>query len=281
MKKISPLLLLLAFVVFFTLPAFAQQDFQGKIRYRVVRLTHYHGDDNDKDSAIMITLHLSPNRILFTVDKSEEENILIMLDSLKIFEINKEEKTYRESLIPILPPLPAETETTIAGYSTRVTQQTLPESVTRAYRSTSWINEQLTYHLPEGVYIREFMMFFQNHYILLQSKLSLRELEYNRMDEEEAAELKARAGQPYDIKITAEEVIPGALPASIFELPAGYVKEPKYYPPSAMDTVIIRDIPDSAAMDEPPPPPPPTKPKQPSKAPVKKPGSGTPARKPD
>lgn len=277
MKKTKLFLLL----TFFSLAAVAQQDFQGTVRYKVTRLT---GVDEGEDSTMIVTMHLAPNRILFITDKEDEENVLIMLDSLKIFMLDKENKTYSIKRIYKVPQVSSNPNETIAGYKTTLLQtQGSAGFGTGLIQSQLWTADDLIYRLPPGVYINEFMMFFQNDRIALKVLLHVGGYDF---DEETEEEIEGHFTRNYmaKLELKAFEVKPGIMPSDLFELPKEFSKENTHYRNGfgneAIDTMVIEAVDTAAMIAEPPPPPPP--PKKPAKTPVKtNTKTSSPARKDD
>lgn len=288
MKKLTTLLL----AIFVFLAALAQQDFQGTIRYKAVRVSDLNRE-REKDSVMYITLQLAPNRLHFSVEKTngtdDEEDILILLDSMKIYFLNKERKTFYTKKLSRLSLLPAQQNETILGYNAApvIKDHEQGLAITKV-RSVAWVNDNLTYHLPEGVSLQEFMFFFHNNHIILKSKIALTETGFSEMDESDddsGDEKKKSSDPPFDMVFTAVDIKQGPLPDNMFAIPDGYTNRSRTWV-GAVDTVYAPvEVPmaatDTATRVQPPPPPPPP-PKKPVKAPVKKTGSASsPAMKQD
>ncbi len=260
-----------------TLQATAQKDFEGVIRYKLISPE---GKGEDRSDTFEIKIHFAPGRLLLkTTKEREKEDILVILDSAKTYELNKTEKTYRAKRLTTSSPFAPAGKEMVEGYTTTPLQISGINWIQAMGRgSTLWFADSLFFHIPANLEGNEELMMIDNNRILLKATIRMDDFMSPYTDENEMESGRIQ----YEIKMTAIEVIPGTQPPSLFMIPDDYKKRSthSYSIPDTtytmMDTAIM--LVDTTAMtpSEPPPPPrktpvkPPVKTKNTNKAPVKK-----------
>lgn len=261
--------------------ASAQKDFEGVIKYKVIT-PEGSIDDRDKSDSIQITVFFAPGKMLMKNNKggaeNEEDDVLIIFDSAKIYTLNKTDKTYRVKKLRELAPLANRGNEVIAGH-TATPIQLGGNKLAGIFggNTTLWYADNLTFTVPQKYEVNEELILVNKNHILLKAIINMDFRFVNGMDEEnETSDLK-----PSEMKLFATEIIAAPQSPSLFTIPAEYIKEDRhtFVPPLLYDTTMIMVDSVTALMDTMPMPPPPKK--NPSKnSPVKQPVKTTPAKKP-
>ncbi len=252
--------------------ALAQKEFEGEIRYTI---TSPEKGEKETVEIFEIKAFFAPNRLLLRILKEdEEEDILLFIDSAKVYTFDKSNKTFRVKKLRSYYPLKTSAiKEVIAGYSTTPLETRNSNWANSMGRNASlWFADSLYFPVPNKLEGNEELLLINNNRILLKAKINLVE----RMEELGEEEIENMAtDDTYSIKMVAVQVIPGPQPASLFTIPGDYKKWDIHLYPfpfndsvSAMvDTAIA--IPDTAFVETPKIEPPPAR-KTPAKAPVKK-----------
>ncbi len=267
----------LTFLAAFT--ASAQKDFEGVIKYRII--TPSSEGEKEKADSMMITVFFAPRKILMKTnigdDKGEENDILVLLDSAKVFTIDTKEKTYRVKKLKESVPFTSVGKETIAGYSGTPVQYEGNKLINMLRGNTTlWFADDLIFSIPRKYEMNEEFIMINKSHILLKAIISMdMGFGYGMDEENETTEPKNSEMTLHAIEIIASQQSP-----SVFTIPAEYMKEDRrtFVPPLLFDTTMI--LVDSVTTIKDTMPPPPLKPAPTKKAPVKQPIKTTPAKKP-
>lgn len=256
--------------------ASAQKDFEGVIKYKII------SSDASEEKGMVDSIHLtaffSPGKMLMKTNKDEEEDILVLLDSGKVYKLNKDDKTYRvKKLRETTAPVSSSSEM-IAGYMATPAQ--LNGNMFGGIfggNTTFWYADNLSFTVPQKYERNEELLLISKNHILLKAIIRMEYSFDNNMDEENE-NIKDKSSE---MKLIATEIIAAPQSPSLFTIPAEYIKvdSRSFVPPSFYDTAMVMVDSVTAVMD-PVPPHPPQKPTPPKKAPVKQPVKTAPAKKP-
>lgn len=264
-----------------TLTVAAQKDFEGMIRYK---LTSPEGLDEEREESFEMKIFFTPGKILMQSQKEgdDDEDILVLFDSAKIYMLKRPDKTYRAKKLWVLTPSTPAQKETIAGYKTTPllsTNNNWAQMMGR--RSVLWFADDLVFHVPSQFEGNEYLMMVHNNRILLKAKIMISDRYYYGGDDEE--EERGVSPDKYEIEMVALEVVPGPQPASLFTIPNDYTKETYPAYPSTDSVTVMMDTPMvmvdtamAAPLEQPPPPKktpaktPPAKTKTTTKSPAKK-----------
>lgn len=212
-----------------------------------------------------LKMYFTPGRIFIKSSKGgklggEEDDILIILDSAKIYSINNQERTFSVKKLREVNPMPPATKEIIAGYKCTPLDNTIrymSESI--GTNATLWFADDLFFSLPSKFEANDELLMIRDNRILLKAKYWIDERLgiYSDRDETEN-------NLPLTLEITfiAEEVLPGLKPPFPFDIPKGYQKI-AYNPfksdstPVWIDSVLINDsmrkeaIPDKKTKEKP------------------------------
>ncbi|MBO9634541.1 MAG: hypothetical protein J7578_15615 [Chitinophagaceae bacterium] len=207
MKKFFALLLVLSFA-----KVQAQQAFEGTIVYRLFENTY----QSEKDTAAL-TVHFGKNKLKITYGRKGMggiEDVLVHLESGKMYELDLEQKTFlAKRLFATAKVAGIGSRRTIAGHTaiaTDLSEKGIAALVASMNRGQVliWPATDLYYPIPPQ-YISNIAlsMVYDNRIVL-----GLTIIDRPRNGEASADTLR----------IEAVSVVPGSLPASHFEIPAGF-----------------------------------------------------------
>jgi len=263
MKRILFISLLLGF-----LTTHAQTDFEGWVYYKSNPDKSGDGSDNKTDS-VEITIGFTRGRILINTGiRKNQEALLIVFDSAKIYSLNRQDKTYYSRKLRTKKPIPPAQPLQIAGYTaTPLVLEGNGLSFFGPMNATFWLADSLFYKLPDNFMANQELMMVQQGRILMRGEF---ESNYRQDLYEEPGEDSLLNKDNDKFIIQAYKVVPGNIRAEDFTIPADYTTAA---PDVMVETVSITD---TAFKPEPPPP-------APKKAPAasKKPATkGKPTTKP-
>lgn len=227
-----------------TINTAAQKDFEGIIRYTASpeESSFDSNDSNDhpKKDSVKITIAFIPGKILIRTDKGgnmSEENILILIDSAKVYTLNKYNKTYRVKRLLTNRPMEPAVKEIIAGYSGSPLQVNNNLQMMLGANATLWFADSLFFHVPAKYEGNEELLMVNNNRILLKAIIKINDYpRYNQSEEEDTIP----ADNSKEISLIVSEVIHGNINPSDFVIPAGYTTSTP-----AVDTFVT--MPDSTA----------------------------------
>ena len=232
----------------------------------------YIRDITDNKDSMEINIWFTKGKILIrNISKDPAEDILVLIDSGKVYTIDRDEKTYRVKKLHVRKPTAPAEVIQIAGYrSTPVQNNARGYVFGGSVNTIMWFADSLFFTVPEKYEDNEELLMVRKGHIMLKAEINTDYLPNDYQDTEGETE-----NEKTDNKITiiASAVIPGGIKNEDFMIPVNFKKfDPKMEEIIAMDSTNMAN----ATLD--PVAPPPAK-----KAPAipKKPASqGAPATKP-
>ncbi len=241
-----------AFLLFCSL-ANAQQDFEGMIRYKSSpEKEMYIRDITDNKDSMEINIWFTKGKILIrNISKDPSEDILVLIDSGKVYTIDRDEKTYRVKKLHLRKPTaPAEPQQ-IAGYrSTPVQNNARGYVFGGSVNTTMWFADSLFFTVPEKYEDNEELLMVRKGHIMLRAEISTDFIpDYEKEDTE-----KETGNEMVDnkINIIASAVIPGGIKTEDFMIPVNFKNfDPKMEEIVSVDSIYMVDT--SLAPVAPPP----------------------------
>jgi hypothetical protein len=253
---------------------YAQKQFEGSVHYTIQSFEEIKDDNENKNEPTKLIIYFMPNRMKIVADEKDE--VLVFLDSAKVYTLDKNDKDYRIKKMVKRKPIDLKSKETIAGYAATPARQTGSRLGTFGSSVQLWLADELFFTIPIELADNEEMLMVQEGKIMLKAEIGMPYYEAREDDKDEESMAKVLA------TITATEVKPGPIDPSIFTIPADYKEENNDWAADtavvAMDTSVW--VPDTVAVKKATPKPAPVK-KKPTPAPVKtKTTIKQPARKP-
>lgn len=252
----------------------AQQDFEGMIRYKSSpEKEMYVRDITDNKDSMEINIWFTKGKILIrNISKDPAEDILVLIDSGKVYTIDRSEQTYRVKKLHVRKPSTPAEVLQIAGYRSSPVQNNARVYVFGGSVNTIlWFADSLFFTVPEKYEDNEELLMVRKGHIMLKAEIATDFIPAYENEDTEAETDKEMVDNK--ITIIASAVIPGGIKAEDFMIPFNFKKfDPKMEEIVAMDSIYKVDT--SLAPVAPPPA---------KKAPAipKKPASkGAPATKP-
>jgi len=266
--------LLFFFLLLSGLTSQAQRDFEGWIFYKTSPEDHTYIDRLEKNGDSMdIQIGFTERKILIRNNtKSRHEDLLILLDSAKSYNLDHKNKTYSIRKLKVVNPFSPATVMNIAGYRCTPIQSNGPESGWgSSLQTTIWTADSLYFHIPEKFKANEELLMVRNDHIMLRAEISLDYNEdYSRQRDVDSVDEKNNKV----ITIQATSIIPGNIKPDDFLIPAEYTFDNLEV---RVDTVVSWD---TAYIPDPPAPAPKKAPATPKKPASKaKPTTKPPIRK--
>lgn len=252
----------------------AQTDFEGWIYYKTSPEKNVYIDrlESSGDSTD-IQIGFTNRKILIRNNtKSRHEDLLIILDSAKSYNLDHKNKTYSSRKLKVINTITPATIMNIAGYRCTPIQNNGAEfGWGGPLRTTIWTADSLFFNIPENLKANEELLMVRNNNIMLRAEITINN-DQGHMIENEADSIDEKNNEV--ITIQATSIIPGNIQINDFLIPVDYSYEKPYV---MADTV---SIPDTAFIPDPPPPAPKKAPAAPKKPATKgKPTTKPPIRK--
>lgn len=279
---------LLAALLFISMNAFAQERFTGTIVYRVI-VPPIMADNQDSASRLTVMFGANAMRITFQENKeTDNEELLVLIDSGKVYALNMKGKTYSERTLmktPDMGPLPPAKN--ILGYSATPHHLQYSSVQNRIFGDkgsnvSMFVADDLYYPIPEKYkHNNEFVLLYKDR-IILEGKASLWFPFYGPYND------YAPENDLY-ISVSAISITKGQDNPDAYVLPPDFVEQEEYNFELDTGTVYVDSVwsidttaylPDSVSIEPVKPAKPPAKKSSPSK---KKTATKTvsPAKKPD
>lgn len=234
MKRI----LLFSLLLVGCLQGHAQTEFEGWIYYKASPEKNTYLDQLEKNEDSMdIQIGFTNGKILIrNSTKSRHEDLLILLDSAKSYNLDHKNKTYSSRKLKVVKPLIPATVLTIAGYQCTPILSDGPElGLGGPLQTTIWTADSLYFHIPEKFKANEELLMVRNGHIMLRAEITLNN-NYGRYMENEADTVSRDNNEV--ITIQATTIIPGNIQPTDFLLPANYTFEKLDV---GVDTFAVRD----------------------------------------
>lgn len=228
----------------------AQQDFEGMIRYKSSpEKEMYIRDITDNKDSMEINIWFTRGKILIrNISKDPTEDILVLIDSGKVYTIDRKEKTYRVKKLHVRKPSTPAEVLQIAGYRSSPVQNNARGYVFGGSVNTIlWFADSLFFTVPEKYEDNEELLMVRKGHIMLKAEINTDFLPNDYQDTDGENEM-------IDNKITiiASAVIPGGIKAEDFMIPVNFKKfDPKMKEIVALDSIYMVDT--SLAPVAPPP----------------------------
>ncbi len=216
--------LLFLFYLMFTASVNAQTGFEGYIRYKASPpespILHEKEDD-----PVEIKIFFTVGKLLIRTNKNGEENeehILVLIDSAKVYRIDRREKNYRVKKLSGNQQLLKAEKEIIAGYTATPFQINNGNmSQLAGANATLWYADNLFFYVPEKYEGNEEMMMVKNNRILLKALIKMDD--YSSRYETDGEETE-RTGEENVVTLTAIEVVPGKIDPSLFMIPSAFTR---------------------------------------------------------
>ena len=209
----------------------AQQSFTGVIEYEILAPS---SSNPNGDSISTLTAYFGPDGIRLTFKegvKSDNQEILVLLDSAKVYELNIAEKKYSVRDLFRTPPIKTKPQSkVILGYKTTGFQLSPPNVQTQmligGWKQIS-INaaDDLYYPIPDSLAFNLEFILIHNNKIILGGEGAIHQM--------------SRGDHNHDIvetvKVEAVSIIPKKLDPSLFKVPADFEIETENWS-SILDT---------------------------------------------
>lgn len=261
--------LLFFFLLLSGLTSQAQRDFEGWIFYKTSPEDHTYIDRLEKNGDSMdIQIGFTERKILIRNNtKSRHEDLLILLDSAKSYNLDHKNKIYSSRKLKVVTPLAPATVINIAGYRCTPIRSDGPGTGWGGpLHTTIWTADSLYFHIPEKFRANEELLMVRNNHIMLRAEISLKYEDFYMGSETDAVVEENNKV----ITILATSIIPGNIQPNDFTIPADYTLD---IPDVRVDTFAIRDTEFVPAPVQPAPKKAPATPKKPA-------SKGKPATKP-
>jgi hypothetical protein len=217
--------LLYFFPFLISVSAFSQKDFEGTIKYRVITPTYYNDNGDNaglkKDS---INLEISFTKGMISVRPEDKGVIIIIPDSAKVYELDKESKTYSIKKLRIRETGNQLSKETILGYA--ASPLSSAGSIMSPFGSDGnfWFADSLFFHIPRTLEGNEDLIMINNNRILLKAIIGINGNSQEAYREDDTDSLQIKEVAPW-LVIIAVEIMQGNIDPADFIIPDDYTKE--------------------------------------------------------
>ena len=218
MKAIFLCLLLLSWIM-----SYSQKSFEGWIHYKATPEKEYSIEGiKDKGDSLVIQIGFTKGKILIRSSKESEEDLLIFLDSAKLYTLDHKNNSYSSRKMNVSKPGIPATALTIAGYHcTPSRSEGSGTGFGGPVRSTIWFADSLLFDVPEKLAANDELLMVRNGHIMLKAEIitSFNRGLYRNDNEDTVAENNEEV-----LTVMATAVKPGNIRPEEFMIPSGYRK---------------------------------------------------------
>ncbi len=215
------LLLTTVFFLFSFSLTHAQAGFEGMIRYKASpEKDFFEKEKAEIKDSMEINIWFTKGKILIrNLTKSSEEDILVLIDSAKIYTINREDETYRVKKLRERKVASPPEVIQIAGYRSSPVQYNADGfAFGGAVNTTIWYADSLLFSIPEKYDGNEELMIIRNGHIMLKAEITT---DFNPHNFREF-EVDTLPTTEEKTTIIASSVIPGGIKPEDFIIPANF-----------------------------------------------------------
>lgn len=225
------------------LASFAQQPFQGTIVYKL------HSNEDAKKPDALVTVQFGKDGLKLKLEsggKAEKDEILIRIDSAKVYTLNTESNTYTVKRLyeKTLVEENAKTKM-IAGHSASpdyITDYPLGAAYGSMFRNNSvvvYVADSLFYPVPEKFRSNFELSFVKDNKIVLGVIIKGSDVPMF-MGNDDEDDVKPMNGHELEITAEAITITPETISGTTFEIPPTFVRERRNYN-VATDSVAVAD----------------------------------------